>query len=233
MIFLTEKYKRRLKELAGILNEVVYNFTDQEKKDAFIGFENRTKYDKDLMVKAIREGWEVGILFFSKNDKYQMRTYKSRIICPVALGNSKKGNPVLRAFHRVGQSEGAGLQQKKSGEKNWKSTEVKDEWRLFKTSNISRMWLTGRFFQVGELRDSRNGAGFSTGKDKSMTQVEVQFDSSKARKFQQEYNKKTKEPLPVVPIKQNQNVATEPKGTQKPVKPSTNVATEKPKGSKP
>lgn len=210
MTLISEKYKHRLKRLAGIITEVVYDFSSEEREKAFVGFDQRVKYDKDLMVKAIREGWEVGILFFSKNDKYQMRTYKSRIICPVALGISKKGNPVLRAFHKVGQSEGAGLKQRGAGEKNWRSTEVKDEWRLFKISNISRMWLTGRFFQVGELRDSRNGASYSTGKDKAMTSVEIQFNSSVAKKFQDDYNKRAKEPAPVIPVNQGQKVATEP-----------------------
>ena len=144
MIVLSENYRNRLKALAGILSEVEYKFSEEEKKNAFIGFENRVKYNKDLMVKAIREGWEVGILFWSRNEKYEMRTYKARTICPVALGLSKKGNPVLRAFHKVGQSESAGLRQKAIGEKNWRSAEAKDEWRLFKTANISRMWLTGR-----------------------------------------------------------------------------------------
>jgi hypothetical protein len=216
MMLISEKYKNRLRKLAGILTEVVYDFNAEEREKAFVGFEKRVKYDKDLMVKAIREGWEVGILFYSKNDKYQMRTYKSRIICPVALGISKKGNSVLRAFHKIGQSEGAGLKQKGTGEKNWRSTEVKDEWRLFKISNISRMWLTGRFFQVGELRDSRNGATYSTGKDKAMPSVEIQFNSSVAKKFQDEYNKKSKEPAPVIPVNQGKKVAMEPNQPEKP-----------------
>ena len=125
MIILSENYRNRLKVLAGILSEVDYKFSEEEKKNAFIGFENRVKYNKDLMVKAIKEGWEVGILFWSKNEKYEMRTYKARTICPVALGLSKKGNPVLRAFHKVGQSESAGLKQRAAGEKNWRSAEAK------------------------------------------------------------------------------------------------------------
>lgn len=197
---ISESYKKRIQGLAGIISEVVHDFSAEDREKAFVGFENRVKYDKDLMVKAIKEGWEVGLLFWSRNDKYQMRTNKSRIVCPVALGTSKKGNAVLRAFHKIGQSESAGIKQMQVGEKNWRSTEVKDEWRLFKTSNISRMWLTGRFFQVGELRDTRNGASFSPGKDKSMIQVEVQFNSSAAKKFQDEFNKKSKEPAPTVQV---------------------------------
>jgi hypothetical protein len=215
MILISEKYKQRLRELAGIISEVDYKFSEEDKKNAFIGFENRVKYNKDMMVKAIKEGWEVGILFWSKNDKYQMRTYKARTICPVALGLSKKGNPVLRAFHKVGQSESAGLRQKAAGAKTWRSAEAKDEWRLFKTANISRMWLTGRFFQVNELRDSKTGAGFSSGNDKSMTQVEIQYNSSEAKKFQDQYNKAAKQPIEILPVNPPEGkVAMEP---QKPV----------------
>lgn len=221
MILLSEKYRQRLKELAGIISEVDYKFSEEEKKNAFIGFENRVKYNKDMMVKAIKEGWEVGILFWSKNDKYQMRTYKARTICPVALGLSKKGNPVLRAFHKVGQSESAGLRQKATGAKTWRSAEAKDEWRLFKTANISRMWLTGRFFQVNELRDSKTGAGFSSGNDKSMSTVpEIQYNSSEAKKFQDQYNKAAKQPAEIVPINPSAGkVATEPQKPVAPIKP--------------
>lgn len=223
MIMLSENYRNRLKVLAGILSEVDYKFSEEEKKNAFIGFENRVKYNKDLMVKAIKEGWEVGILFWSKNDKYQMRTYKARTICPVALGLSKKGNPVLRAFHKVGQSESAGLRQKAAGAKTWRSAEAKDEWRLFKTANISRMWLTGRFFQVGELRDSKTGAGFSSGNDKGMTQVEIQYNSSQAKKFQDQYNKAAKQPVEVVPVNPPAGkVVMEP---QKPIAPKKPIKT--------
>lgn len=229
MIILSENYRKRIKVLAGILSEIDYKFSEEEKKNAFIGFENRVKYNKDLMVKAIKEGWEVGILFWSKNEKYEMRTYKARTICPVALGLSKKGNPVLRAFHKVGQSESAGLRQKAVGAKTWRSAEAKDEWRLFKTANISRMWLTGRFFQVNELKDSKTGAGFSSGKDKGMTQVEIQYDSSKAKKFQDQYNKKAAQPVEVVPINPSAGkVAMEPqipKGAQKPLQPKKPLKT--------
>lgn len=230
MILISEKYKKRLQSLAGILNEVEYKFSDEEKRAAFIGDENRVKYNKDLMIKAIKEGWEVGILFWSKNDKYQMRTYKARIICPVAIGLSKKGNQVIRGIHKVGQSESAGLKQKAAGSKTWKSTEVKDEWRLFKAENISRMWLTGRFFQVNELRDSK-GATYSTGKDKGMTQVEVQFNNDVAKRFQTEFNKKAKQPAPVVQINPQEKVATEPQKPKLPLKPkgtknNTNISPE-------
>jgi hypothetical protein len=224
MMVLSENYRNRLKVLAGILSEVDYKFSEEEKENAFIGFENRVKYNKDLMVRAIKEGWEVGMLFWSKNDKYQMRTYKARTICPVALGLSKKGNPVVRAFHKVGQSESAGLRQKAAGAKTWRSAEAKDEWRLFKTANISRMWLTGRFFQVNELKDSKPGAGFSSGNDKGMsTAPEIQYNSSEAKKFQDQYNKKAAQPVEVVPVNPPAGeVAAEPQvpnTTTKPIRP--------------
>lgn len=211
---LSEGYKKRIKILAGLISEDNQSpaTNPNSTEDPFKGFENRVKFDKDLMVKAIREGWEVGLLFFSKNDKYQARTYKSRIIYPVAMGVSQKGNPIIRAFHKLGQSEAAGLRKKAAGEKNWKSAETSNEWRLFKVSNISRMWLTGNFFNVNEAVDSRNGAKYSTSKDKGMKIVEIQYDKKIADQFQKDFNKKKteKNQEPVKTIE----VGPKPKETQ-------------------
>lgn len=195
MIIISDSYKKRLSFLAGIISEVEAPSQNNNygQEDPFKGFENRVKFDKDLMVKAIREGWEVGLLFFSKNDKYQARTYKARIIYPVAMGISKKGNPVIRGFHKLGQSEIAGIKKKAKGEKNWRSAEASNEWRMFKVSNISRMWLTGNFFKISDAIDSQNGAKYSTSKDKGMKIVEIQYNKSVADKFQKEYNQSKKE----------------------------------------
>jgi hypothetical protein len=173
---LSEGFKNRLKQLAGIISEAL---TDAERIDAFKDSDKRVPYNKDLMVQAIKEGREVGILFQSNNEKYKMPTAKYRIIYPVALGLSKKGNPVVRAWHKLGQSEGEAKKRK------IRSSEVENEWRLFKTGNIKSMWLTGNFF-IGPL-PSYNAA------DKDMVTVEVAADFAKIKQFQDQLIKQNKE----------------------------------------
>lgn len=176
MNIISETYKSRLQALAGIITEV----TDAEKTAAFAASGQRTPYNKDLMIQAIKEGREVGILFQSNNDKYKMPVAKYRIIYPVALGLTKKGNATLRAFHKMGQSEKEAIRTGK------RSAEVENTWRLFNISNIKSMWMTGNFFR-GPL-EAYNAQG-----DKSMISVEVQADFNKIRKFQDDLIKNIKD----------------------------------------
>ncbi len=79
-MILSESYKRRLKKLAGLITEELYDFSDEERTIAYKDFDKRVPFSKDLMAKAIREGWEVGISFKSDNDKYKMPIAKTRVI---------------------------------------------------------------------------------------------------------------------------------------------------------
>lgn len=168
-MLISETYKIRLKELAGIISEV----SNQERLDAFAKSDERVPYNKELMIKAIQEGREVGVLFQSNNEKYKMPLAKYRIIYPVAIGISKKGNPVIRAFHKMGQSEKVAIATGK------RSAEVENTWRLLKISNIKAMWLTGNFFR-GPL-EAYNANG-----DESMVNVEIQANFNSIRKYQDE-----------------------------------------------
>jgi len=167
-MILSEIYKNRLKELAGILSEEI---TNQERLDAFAKSGERIPYNKELMIQAIEQGREVGILFQSNNEKYKMPVAKYRIIYPVALGISSKGNPVLRAFHKMGQSEKVAIATKK------RSAEVEHTWRLFKTSNIKSFWFTGNFFRGPLEAYNLNG-------DKGMVNIEAQADFNKIHSYQ-------------------------------------------------
>lgn len=183
-MLISESYKKRLQELAGILlKEDLYNFTNQEKQVAFKDSNKRVPFSKDLMTKAIKEGWELGISFRTNNDKYQMPIAKERIIYPVAMGITKKGNLAIRAFHKLGQSESAARKTNK------RSQEVKDEWRLFKVSNIKSLWFTGNFFRLESL------SGYREVGDKGLTVVEVQAKKSEVVKFQKNYYKKIKQQM--------------------------------------
>lgn len=186
-MLISESYKKRLKLLAGLITEELYDFTDQERTVAYKDSNKRVAFSKDLMAKAIREGWEVGITFKSDNDKYKMPIAKTRVIYPVAMGLSKKGNLVIRAFHKIGQSESGAGRAQKQGVKNYRSAEVKDEWRLFKASGIKSMWLTGDFFKL------ENVSGYKEVGDKGMTVVELQAKKKQVSAFQNDYYRKIKD----------------------------------------
>lgn len=168
-MILSEKYKKRIKFLAGIINEI----TNQERLDAFSKSDDAIPFNKDLMIQAIQQGREVGVLFQSNNEKYKMPLAKYRIIYPVALGISKKGNPVIRAFHKMGQSEKAALATGK------RSAEVENTWRMFKISNIKKIFLTGNFFR-GPLE------AYNSNGDAGMVNIEIQADFNQIRKYQDE-----------------------------------------------
>ncbi len=209
-MLLSESYKIRLQELAGI-KQPVQETSDEERLSAFSLSNQRIPYSKDLMIQAINEGREVGILFQSNNEKYKMPTSKYRTIYPVAIGTSKASNEVLRAVHKIGQSESAAIKTKK------RSQEVKDEWRMFKTSNIKSMWFTGKFFDIPPKH--YNAA------DKGMVNVEASADFVKIKKFQSQLfaqakkEKKTKpniiplfkEPEQVINPETQTDAVTEPK----------------------
>ena len=217
-MLLSESYKNRLKKLAGLLNEEIYNFSDEEKTAAYKDFDKRVPFSKDLMAKAIREGWEIGITFQSNNEKSKMPIAKARIIYPVAMGLSKKGNLVIRGYHKIGQSESAANKAQKQGTKNYRSTEVKNEWRLFKASGIKNMWFTGDFFKL------ENVSGYREIGDKGMTVVEIQAKKSQVSKFQSDYykniKKSTEKPPSTVIVKNKplEKLAREPKISQTPTR---------------
>ena len=129
------------------------------------------------MTQAITQGREVGILY--KGDEMKAPSGKYRLIYPVAMGISRAGNRVIRAVHTIGQSES------EAKSTNIRSAEAKNVWRLFKADNIRGMWFTGNFFNFNPDKYNPN--------DKGMNTVEVNFDLSKAKKYQDELIQKQKE----------------------------------------
>ncbi len=169
---LSELYKVRL-----VIRELISEASALEKAEAFAKSGERVPYNKDMMIQAIKEGREIGILFQSNNEKYKSPVAKYRIIYPVAIGVSKKGNAVIRAFHKMGQSE------KEARLTGQRSAEVEDTWRLMKISNIKGMYFTGKFFR-GPLE------AYSPS-DKDMINIEYAADFNQIRKFQDEMMRKT------------------------------------------
>jgi hypothetical protein len=140
-LILSEKYKARLKKLAGILSEETIKIN--EPGDITIDFsksDERVSYNDDLMIQAIKEGREVGMLY--RGDKMKAKSGKYRLVYPVALGTTTAGNKAVRVIHKIGQSES---EAEKTGSR---SAEAKNVWRLLKTKNILGMWFTGNYFQA-------------------------------------------------------------------------------------
>jgi hypothetical protein len=150
-----------------------------ESSDPFAASGTRKPFDIDLMSQAIQQGREVGLLY--KGDDMKAPSGKYRLIYPVAMGVSKAGNRVIRAIHKIGQSES------KAQETGVRSAEAKNEWRLFKTDNIKGMWFTGNFFDYVPSNYNSN--------DKGMNGIEVTFNSNEAKQFQEEFirNQKAEE----------------------------------------
>lgn len=169
MRIISESYKNRIKKLAGIISEA--SATEDERQKAFAKTREAVPYNKDLMKYAIENGLEIGILFKTDNDKDKMPISKYRTILPCALGTNKSGNESLVAFHKIGQSES---EARKTGRR---SAEAKDEWRLFNTKNIYKMWITGEYFD-------KSPSGFKGSNDSRMANVEVYFKPVEAKRLQ-------------------------------------------------
>jgi hypothetical protein len=140
-MILSEKYKARLKKLAGILSEETIQIN--KPGDTTVDFsksDERVRYNDEMMIQAIQEGREVGILY--RGDKMRTRSGKYRLVYPVALGTTTAGNNAVRVIHKIGQSES---EAEKTGNR---SAEAKNVWRLLKTKNILGMWFTGNYFQA-------------------------------------------------------------------------------------
>ena len=75
-MLISEQYKKRLQELAGIITEI----TDEERRQSFAASDKRVAFRRDLMAAAINQGREIGILFQTNNEKDKMPISKFRII---------------------------------------------------------------------------------------------------------------------------------------------------------
>ncbi len=189
-MLLTESYKNRLKELAGI-KPIKISPLLKEAEDLYANSNKRVKFDINVMKEAIEGGMEVGMIFQSDNDKYRMPIWKTRIVQPVVMGYDKKGQLVIRGIHVTGQSE------KKAIETGKRSAEANNEWRLFKVSNIKSIFLTGRLFQSVSL------PGYNPN-DSAMNRIIAKFDPKEAIAIQAQLKKIKQTPIePVVrPIAQ-------------------------------
>ena len=166
MLILSESYKKRIQLLAGIITEV----DSQTKGQLLSKSGERVPFNRAMMKQAIEQGREIGLLFKSDNENYEMPVSKYRIVRPVAMGTSDKGNTVVRGLHVIGQSE------RKAIETGVRSAEAESEWRLFNARNIKGMWFTDNYFTQAPPGYNPN--------DKQMRSIEVAFNPSKAAQYQ-------------------------------------------------
>lgn len=196
-MLISENYKKRLKELSGIISE--------DANDDFAASDSRIPFSLDLMTQAISQGREVGILY--KGDKMSAPSGKYRLIYPVAMGMSTAGNRVIRAIHKTGQSESAA---KHTGVR---SAEIKNVWRLFKVDNIKGMWFTGGFFNYLPNEFNPN--------DKGMATVEVAANLLKIKKFQADFIAQKRQDNQEIPkikrFKDREPLKTQDRPIQKPI----------------
>ncbi len=192
-MLLSEIYKKRLSELAGIkLPQNIILLKEVE--DLYLNSKKRVKFDVNLMKQAIEGGMEIGMVFQSNNTKYKMPVWKMRIIQPVAMGYDKDGQLVIRGIHVEGQSE------KRAIETGVRSAQAKNEWRLFKTSNIKSMFFTGRLFNTISL------PGYNPN-DSAMKNIIVSFNAEKALEYQKQLK-----------VSKNKALAPKPKAVKPVVK---------------
>jgi hypothetical protein len=166
MLILKESYKKRIQQLAGIISEA----DQQTKADLLSKSGERVPFNRNMMKQAIQQGREIGLLFKSDNEKYEMPVSKYRVVRPVAMGTSDQGNTVIRGLHVIGQSE------RKARETGVRSAEAEGEWRLFKAENIKGMWFTDNYF-------TKAPPGFNPN-DKQIRSIEVVFNPATAIKQQ-------------------------------------------------
>ena len=208
-MLLTELYLNRIKKLAGLTKTPNVTLI-KEATDLYTNSGKRMKFDMNIMKQAIVGGMVVGMVFQSNNSKYKMPIWKMRVVQPVAMGFDKNGELVVRGIHVEGQSE------KKAIQTGIRSAEAKNEWRLFKASNIKSMFFTGRLFNKVSL------PGYNPN-DSAMSNVIASFDPNKAMEYQKQLDAFKNNPE--APIKKPL-VLKEPK---KPLPKPEVPATEKPK----
>ena len=109
---------------------------NQPIQDIVPGFpvNKRMKYDRSKMIKAIKNGMVLLLLYAGEEDKW--KGGRERVIYPMVLGiNKNTKNELVRGWHLDGFS----VSQKQNTEKVW---------RLFKTDNIKAMTFLGHFYRL-------------------------------------------------------------------------------------
>lgn len=221
MVFLSEAYKRKLMQLAGLpVVEEAIEFNRDDLTKAYSKSAQRIQgFDVKLIEQAIREGRAIGISYKSKD----MPVTKFRVVLPVTIGTYKTKSDVkhkLSAFHLAGQSERVAQNAEKeykagrSDNKNYRSTEPEGVWRLFDldTKSFKGMWLTDKFFYEYPKDYKR--------KDKRFSHVDLDYDVNVAifeRDARESRGEELGEPIDLTNVKSTgQSPAEAPENKEEP-----------------
>ena len=113
-------------------NEFIPRFSLKNVKDiADIPINEPVKYSDQLLIKAIKYGMIFLINYKGEEDKHFAG--HERVVYPMVLGRSSKGNSLLRGWHLNGWS----VSNKRH---------INKIWRLFRTDRILSMTFTGSFY---------------------------------------------------------------------------------------
>jgi len=186
-MFISEQYKSRLKQLAGVnpIEEAI-EFSTKDLSNAYDKSNQRIQgFSMPMLLQAIKEGRAIGISYKSED----MPVVKFRVILPVTIGeyNTKSGVKMkLSAFHLAGQSERAA---QKTGKR---SQETESVWRLFDLDNskFKSMWFTDKFFY-------EYPPGYKKG-DRRFVRVDEEYDVGRAELYRidrEEKGQKDAEPI--------------------------------------
>ena len=121
------------------------------------------KYDQNLIVKAIQYG--MIFLINYKGEKDKRFSGGERVIYPMVIGRSSKGNTLIRGWHLNGWSVS-------------NNRKIEKMWRLFRADRILSMTFTGSFYRLPPAGYNMNDKGMRGG-------IIARADFSQIRKNQQ------------------------------------------------
>lgn len=106
------------------------------------------KYDEKIVIKAIQYG--MIFLISYKGEKNKHFAGNERVIYPMVLGRSSKGNILIRGYHLNGYSVSS-------------NRHIQKIWRMFRADRILSMTFTGSFYRLPPLGYNMNDKGMRGG----------------------------------------------------------------------
>ena len=106
------------------------------------------KYDEKIMIKAIQYGMIFLISYKGEKDKHFAG--HERVIYPMVLGKSSKGNVLIRGWHLNGWSVSS-------------KRHIQKIWRMFRADRILSMTFTGSFYRLPPVGYNMNDKGMRGG----------------------------------------------------------------------
>jgi hypothetical protein len=221
MVLLSETYKKRLMELAGLKTiEEAIEFNTQDLSQTYDKSWQRIKgFDINMIKQAIREGRAIGISYKSED----MPVTKFRVILPVTLGTykTKSGVPLkLSAFHLAGQSE------REAQKTKVRSADAQYAWRLFDLDpkSFKGMWFSDKFFYEYPPGYKKGDKRFSSINDEyDVKRAEIERDAREGRgeELGEPLDLTNVKPIGPTPAESPENIEKQPEVEKTPEKLET------------